>query len=62
MEVLFFVLVHQLYHFLVLQSYILHLQLISWLFADNLQISCGFLGGFEEKVCFCGRSVKYRRN
>ena len=38
------------------------LQLISWLFADNLQISCGFLGGFEEKACFCGRSVKYRRN
>ena len=31
------------------------LQLISWLFADNLQISCGFLGGFEEKAYFCGR-------
>ena len=26
------------------------LQLISWLFADNLQISCGFLGGFVEKA------------
>ena len=26
------------------------LRLISWLFADNLQISCDFLGGFEEKV------------
>ena len=38
------------------------LRLISWLFADNLQISCGFLGGFEEKAYFCGRSVKYRRN
>ena len=25
------------------------LRLISWLFADNLQISCDFLGGFEEK-------------
>ena len=23
--------------------------MISWLFADNLQISCDFLGGFEEK-------------
>ena len=29
--------------------------LISWLFADNLQISCDFLGGFEEKAYFCGR-------
>ena len=38
------------------------LRLILWLFADNLQISCGFLGGFEEKAYFCGRSVKYRRN
>ena len=38
------------------------LRLISWLFADNLQISCDFLGGFEEKAYFCGRSVKYRRN
>ena len=26
------------------------LRLISWLFADNLQISCDFLGGFEEKA------------
>ena len=26
------------------------LRLISWLFADNLQISCDSLGGFEEKV------------
>ena len=25
------------------------LWLISWLFADNLQISCDSLGGFEEK-------------
>ena len=31
------------------------LRLISWLFADNLQISCDFLGGFEEKAYFCGR-------
>ena len=26
------------------------LRLISWLLADNLQISCDFLGGFEEKA------------
>ena len=26
------------------------LRLISWLFADNLQISCDFLGGFEKKA------------
>ena len=38
------------------------LQLISWLFADDLQNSCFFLGSFEEKAYFCGRSVKYRRN
>ena len=24
--------------------------LVLWLFADNLQISCDFLGGFEEKA------------
>ena len=28
------------------------LRLISWLFADNLQISFDFLGGFEEKCTF----------
>ena len=38
------------------------LQLISWLFADDLQNSCFFLDSFEEKAYFCGRSVKYRRN
>ena len=26
------------------------LRLTSWLLADNLQISCDFLGGFEEKA------------
>ena len=26
------------------------LRLISWLFADNLQISCDFLGGFAENA------------
>ena len=45
-----------------LQLIVYSLRLISWLFADNLQISCDFLGGFEEKAYFCGRSVKYRRN
>ena len=25
------------------------------LLADDLQISCDFLGGFEEKAYFCGR-------
>jgi len=29
--------------------------LISWLFADNLQISFDSLGGFEKKAYFCGR-------
>ena len=24
--------------------------------SDNLQISCGFLGGFEEKTYFCDKS------
>ena len=33
-----------------LQLIVYSLQLISWLFADNLQISCDFLGGFEEYV------------
>ena len=33
-----------------LQLIVYSLQLISWLFADNLQISCDFLGGFEEKA------------
>ncbi len=33
-----------------LQLIVYSLRLISWLFADNLQISCDFLGGFEEKV------------
>ena len=32
-----------------LQLIVNSLRLISWLFADNLQISCDFLGGFEEK-------------
>ena len=33
-----------------LQLIVYSLRLISWLFADNLQISCDSLGGFEEKV------------
>ena len=33
-----------------LQLIVYCLRLISWLFADNLQISCDFLGGFEEKA------------
>ena len=33
-----------------LQLIVYSLRLISWLFADNLQISCDFLGGFEEKA------------
>ena len=33
-----------------LQLIVNSLRLISWLFADNLQISCGFLGGFEKKA------------
>ena len=33
-----------------LQLIVYSLWLISWLFADNLQISCDFLGGFEEYV------------
>ena len=38
-----------------LQLIVNSLRLISWLFADNLQISCDSLGGFEEKAYFCGR-------
>ena len=37
-----------------LQLIVYSLWLVSWLFADNLQISFDFLGGFEEKVYFCG--------
>ena len=33
-----------------LQLIVYSLRLISWLFADNLQISCGFLGVFEKKA------------
>ena len=33
-----------------LQLIVYSLRLISWLFADNLQISFDFLGGFEEKA------------
>ncbi|EFB33750.1 hypothetical protein PREVCOP_06791 [Segatella copri DSM 18205] len=33
-----------------LQLIVYSLRLISWLFADNLQISCDSLGGFEEKA------------
>ena len=33
-----------------LQLIVYCLRLILWLFADNLQISCDFLGGFEEYV------------
>ncbi|RGW62254.1 Non-structural protein NS-S [Segatella copri] len=33
-----------------LQLIVYSLRLISWLFDDNLQISCDFLGGFEEYV------------
>ena len=35
-----------------LQLIVYRLRLISWLFADNLQISCDFLGGFEKKRNF----------
>ena len=38
-----------------LQLIVYSLRLISWLFDDKLQISCDFLGGFEEKAYFCGR-------
>ena len=37
-----------------LQLIVSSLRLISWLFDDKLQISCDFLGGFEEKAYFCG--------
>ena len=33
-----------------LQLIVYSLRLISWLFADNMQISFDFLGGFEEKA------------
>ena len=33
-----------------LQLIVNSLRLISWLFADNLQISFDFLGGFEKKA------------
>ena len=33
-----------------LQLIVYSLRLISWLFDEKLQISCGFLGGFEEYV------------
>ena len=33
-----------------LQLIVYSLRLISWLFADNLQISFDFLGGFEKKA------------
>ena len=33
-----------------LQLIVNSLRLISWLFADNLQISYDFLGGFEGKA------------
>ena len=33
-----------------LQLIVYSLRLISWLLADDLQISCDFLGGFEEYV------------
>ena len=33
-----------------LQLIVYCLRLISWLFDDKLQISCDFLGGFEEYV------------
>ena len=32
-----------------------YMMLVLWLFVDNLQISCDFLGGFEEKAYFCGK-------
>ena len=41
-----------------LQLIVYSLRLISWLFADNLQISCGFLGGFEKKRNFGGKLYK----
>ena len=37
-------------------------RLISWLFADNLQISFDFLGGFKEKVYFCGKVERLIEN
>ena len=33
-----------------LQLIVYSLRLISWLFADNMQISCDSLGGFEKKA------------
>ena len=36
--------------------------MILWLFVDNLQISCDFLGGFEEKVYFCGKVERLIEN
>ena len=44
-----------------LQLIVYSLRLISWLFADNLQISCGFLGGFEKKAYFCGKVERLKR-
>ena len=38
-----------------LQLIVYSLRLISWLFADNLQISCDFLGGFEKKRNFASK-------
>ena len=35
-----------------LQLIVYSLRLISWLFADNLQISCDFLGGYEKSRTF----------
>ena len=45
-----------------LQLIVYSLRLISWLFADNLQISCGFLGGFEKKRNFGGKLYKLNNN
>ena len=38
-----------------LQLIVYSLRLISWLFADNLLISCDFLGGFEKKRNFTSK-------
>ena len=44
-----------------LELIVYSLQLISREFADNLQISFGFLGGFEKKAYFCGNKHKMQK-
>ena len=45
-----------------LQLIVNSLRLISWLFADNLQLSCDFLGGFEEKSVTLAASYNIKDN